>query len=403
LDYAGQHVLSEEIKVDGILVGPGIYSEIRTVDNRIGSFSLGTIYAGETKTITVIQIIRVDHVGPIDPSAVQGEVPSNLSAYTQPIPNLWQSDNPVLKNKALELIAGQSNLYYQAKAIFDFVENYLTYVQQTEDHSALSAYNSRVGDCSEFTHLFSALCRAAGIPTRFVSGYGYDSAAGEAVGHAFAFIYLPGVGWVPMDLTWNRPKGMFGELSNDHLIQLTSDGGNLVEGTTIVIPGDCSRPSYTYTPPDPNLTVSASEAITCLVAVEPKIYYGSKIQDGIWEFSVDVKNLGTKSISNVMVELQADPTYFEVPSAQSVGALGSGMHNVAYFDVRVKQSVENASATAVVTYNSSYGTFRAEKEEPLPPVHMPSPLAELPWTMLIIFVAVIAGLAVGIAAVFRRR
>ena len=366
LDYAGQHVLSEEIKVDGVLASPEIYSEIRTGDNRIGSFSLGTINAGETKTITVIQIIRVDHVGPIDPSAVQGGMPSIDPIYTQPIPNLWESDDSVLKNKALDLIAGQSNPYYQAKALFDFVENHLTYRKMlpTVEYSALQAYNSRVGDCSEFTHLFSALCRAAGIPTRFVSGYCYDSAAGEAVGHAFTFIYLPGVGWTPMDLTWNRPKGMFGELSNHHLIQLTSDGRNLVEGTKIKIPGDCVEPRYTYSPPDPYLHVVASESITCLVGVEPKIYAGSKIQDSTWEFSIDVKNLG-QSIDNVRVELQADSTYFEVPPAQEVGSLGSGMHRMVYFNLRVKQTVEDSFVTAIVTYDSHYGPFRAESQMPV--------------------------------------
>ena len=367
LDYAGQRVLSEEIRVDGVLVGPEIYSESRTEDNRIGSFSLGTISPGEIRTITVTQIIRVDHVGPIDPSAVQGGMPGIDPMYTQPIPNLWESDDPVLKNKALELIAGESNPYYQAKAIFDFVENHLTYKKMAVEYSALGAYNSREGDCSEFTHLFSALCRAAGIPTRFVSGYCYDSAAGKAVGHAFAFIYLPGVGWVPMDLTWNRPKGMFGELSNDHLIQLTSDGRNLVEGTKIKIPGDCDKPSYAYPEldPDPNLHVVASESITCLVGVEPKIYAGSKIQDSTWKFSVDVKNVGTQSISNVRVELQADSTYFEVPAAQEVGSIGSGMHQMAYFDLRVKQTVENSFVTAIVTYDSPYGPFRAESQVPV--------------------------------------
>jgi len=401
LDYAAQHVLSEEIKVNGALVSPEIYSESSTEDNRAAQISLGTIAAGVSKTITITQIIRVDHIGPVDPTAVQGDVPSGLSVYTQPVDYLWQSDNDVLENKALELIAGQSNLYYQAKAIFDFVKNYLIYVEQTEPHSALWAYNNRVGDCSEFTHLFSALCRAAGIPTRFVSGYGYDPEVGGVTPHAFAFIYLPGVEWVPVDLTWDRPDGMFGELSDDHLIVLTSDGGNLVDGTQIGIPGDCGTPSYSYIPPNPNLSVGASVAVTPVVAVEPTIFAADEIEDGTWRFTVEVTNEGSQGVSDVSVELQVDDTYFEAPPAENIGDLGSGLHQYAYFDVGVKQSVENSPVTAVVTYDSTYGTFSSE-EETLATAQLPSPAAELPLTTMMILVVIVIGLVAGIAAVLRR-
>lgn len=399
LDYASQDVLSEEIKVDGAPASPEIS---QTGDNRIARFSLGTISAGASKTITITQTIRVDHIGSINPSAVQGEVPSNLSTYTQPIPNLWESNDPVLENKALELIAGQSNLYYQAKAIFDFVENHMYYSPQTSEHSALWAYNSGVGDCSEFTYLFSALCRAAGIPTRFVSGYGYDPLAGEdlaSMAHAFAFIYLPGVGWVPMDLTWNRPQGMFGELSNDHLIEQTSDGSNLVRGSEIKIPGN--RVNYSYSGPNPNINFESTHRITRVVAVEPTIHAGSKIQDSTWRFTVKVTNEGSQSVSNVSVQLQVDDTYFEAPPAENIGNLNSGTHQNVYFDVQVKQSVENSPVTAVVTYDCTYGTFSSEAET-LATASLPSPPAELPWTMLIVLVAVMVGLAVGIAALLRR-
>ncbi len=38
------------------------------------------------------------------------------------------------------------------------------------DQSALAAYESRVGVCGEFANLMTALCRAAGIPARSISG-----------------------------------------------------------------------------------------------------------------------------------------------------------------------------------------------------------------------------------------
>ena len=399
LDYAGQEVLSEEIKVDGAPASPDIS---QTADNRVARFSLGTIGAGASKTITITQIIRVDHLGPIDPNVVQGEVPSNLSAYLQPIPNLWESNDPVLENKTLELIAGESNLYYQAKAIFDFVENHLFYVVQTEDHSALQAYNSRVGDCSEFTHLFSALCRAAGIPTRFVSGYGYDPTAGgnlTNMAHAFAFIYLPGPEWVPMDLTWNRPKGMFGELSDDHLIELTSDGGNLVSGSKIQIPGN--RVNYSYSGTNPDINFESTYGITRVVAVEPT-FASSKIQDSTLRLTFIVSNEGSQNVSNVNVELQVDEDYFETPPAENIGDLGAGLRQNVYFDVHVTKSVENSLVTAVVTYDSTYGTFRTESQLSTSATLLP-PVSELPVDLLLILLVCVVGVIAAVAVVLLRR
>jgi len=235
-NHASQQILSETIEVDGVPASPNI---TRTEENRVASFSLGTISGGDSKTITIINIIKITQVGPIDSSAVQGSVPSELLAYTQPIANLWESDYPTINTKALELIAGKSNIYDQAEAIFDFVKNYLIYSEQTAEHSALWADNNKIGDCSEFTHLFSALCRAAGIPTMFVSGYGYNPQNGSNLavhGHAWAFIYLPGVGWAPMDMIWQRPQGEFAMLSDDHIIRSTSYGLDLVRGGEIHIP-----------------------------------------------------------------------------------------------------------------------------------------------------------------------
>jgi transglutaminase-like putative cysteine protease len=38
----------------------------------------------------------------------------------------------------------------------------------------LPGYQSRVGDCTEFTSLIIALCRLLGIPAKFVSAIGYS-------------------------------------------------------------------------------------------------------------------------------------------------------------------------------------------------------------------------------------
>jgi hypothetical protein len=398
-DYAGQQILSETIEVDGAPVSPDI---TRTEENRVASFSLGPISGGDSKTITITNIIKITQVGPIDSSAVQGSVPSGMLAYTQPIANLWESDDSTINNKALELIAGKSNIYDQAKAIFDFVKNYLTYYEQTAEHSALWAYNNKIGDCSEFTHLFSALCRAAGIPTMFVSGYGYNPQKGSnlaAHGHAWAFIYLPGVGWTPMDLIWQQPQGEFAMLSDDHLILATSDGTNLVSGSEIKIPGNGTSYSWPHSETNPNISLTETAAtIVREVAVEPQLSTAASMEGDIWKFYVTVTNAGAQAVTNLNVTLSADSTSLEVPSAQSISSLAAGGNQVVTFNVRVNGSVENSVVTAHVTYDSSYGTLLAEGQSTVN-VTVGGPSGGETNIMLFALIGVVIVLVVAVAAV----
>jgi hypothetical protein len=401
-DYADQQILSETIEVDGAPVSPSI---TRTEENRVASFSLGTISGGSSKTITITNIIKITQVGPIDSSAVQGIVPSEMLAYTQPIANLWESDYPTINTKALELISGKPNIYDQAKAIFDFVKNYLTYHEQTTEHSAIWAYNNKIGDCSEFTHLFSALCRAAGIPTMFVSGYGYNPQKGSnlaAHGHAWAFIYLPGVGWTPMDLIWQQPKGEFAMLSNDHIIRSTSYGPDLVSSGEIRIPSNMVTYSVPHGQNNPNINFVSTEQIVREVAVEPQLSTAASMEGDIWKFYVKVTNAGAQAVENLNVTLSADSASLEVPIAQNISSLAAGGSKVFTFDVRVKGSVENGVVTARVTYDSSYGTLLAEGQSTVN-VTVGGPSGGEINIMLFALIGVVIVLVVGAAIALLRR
>ncbi|MCJ7720162.1 MAG: transglutaminase-like domain-containing protein [Candidatus Hadarchaeum sp.] len=397
-NHASQQILSETIEVDGVPASPNI---TRTEENRVASFSLGTISGGDSKTITITNIIKITQVGPIDSSAVQGSVPSELLAYTQPIANLWESDYPTINTKALELIAGKSNIYDQAEAIFDFVKNYLTYSEQTAEHSALWADNNKIGDCSEFTHLFSALCRAAGIPTMFVSGYGYNPQKGSnlaAHGHAWAFIYLPGVEWTPMDLIWQRPQGEFAMLSDDHIIRSTSSGPDLVSGSEIHIPSNRVTYQFSHGQNNPNINFASTGQIVREVDVEPQLSTAASMEGDIWKFYVTVTNAGAQAVTNLNVALSADSASLEVPSAQSISSLAAGGNQIVTFNVRVNGSVENSVVTAHVTYDSSYGTLLAEWQSTVN-VTVGGPSGGETNIMLFALICVVIVLVVAVAAV----
>lgn len=71
------------------------------------------------------------------------------------------------------------------------------------------------GVCRDLAVLFMAACRYLGIATRFVSGYQLRSASGnerERYLHAWAEVYLPGLGWRGYDQTHAMP------VADDHVV-----------------------------------------------------------------------------------------------------------------------------------------------------------------------------------------
>jgi transglutaminase-like putative cysteine protease len=59
------------------------------------------------------------------------------------------------------------------------------------------------GVCQDHAHIFCALCRALGVPARYVSGYlthglGHEA---HAASHAWAEAFVDSLGWVGFDPT----------------------------------------------------------------------------------------------------------------------------------------------------------------------------------------------------------
>src|SRR3989338_2436700 len=101
---------------------------------------------------------------------------NELSKYLKP-KNYWEADNDKIKKLAQSLKTPE--------AIYDYVSDYLKY-----DYSRVSSNKPRLGAlnliddpssavCLEFTDLFIALSRAAGIPAREIDGYAYTQNSKE--------------------------------------------------------------------------------------------------------------------------------------------------------------------------------------------------------------------------------
>ena len=159
--------------------------------------------------------------------------PDQLKKYTAP-DKYWETNFPAISEKAKELKT--------AKAIYDYVSTTLKYdyeraAGKLERLGAAVAFNQPTkAVCMEFTDLFIALARAAGIPAREVDGYAYTTnsrlkprsftGAGERdksdILHAWAQYWNEETSsWVQIDPTWGSTTGgvdYFNKLDMNHFV-----------------------------------------------------------------------------------------------------------------------------------------------------------------------------------------
>lgn len=143
----------------------------------------------------------------------------------------YRIDDPYIQKTAREVVGSETNVYWMARRIFDFVRQKLEYKLEGGWNTAPVVLQRGTGSCSEYSFSFIALCRAAGIPARYVGSIVVrgDDASLDDVFHRWPEVYLPHYGWVPMDPQGGdkplpRDQAMnIGHLSNRFLI--TTHGG----------------------------------------------------------------------------------------------------------------------------------------------------------------------------------
>jgi transglutaminase-like putative cysteine protease len=114
------------------------------------------------------------------------------------------STNAAIVAKARELTVGLESPAERVSALRRFVFTALEKRLATWIPTASAILERGVGDCTEHTTLFVALCRAAGVPARPVFGVAYLGAGSRAFGyHAWAEVALGGR-WVAVDPTWDE-------------------------------------------------------------------------------------------------------------------------------------------------------------------------------------------------------
>lgn len=123
------------------------------------------------------------------------------SRYVDVDPEVWRL--------AIDARDDRTDVFETAEAIMTFVNQNWTYQPNSTSASThmSEVLRDRRGVCQDFAHVMLGMCRALGIPARYVSGYLYNGPTshlrGAQASHAWCEVWLPGRGWFGLDPTNN--------------------------------------------------------------------------------------------------------------------------------------------------------------------------------------------------------
>lgn len=128
-----------------------------------------------------------------------GEVP--LLAYLHPT-HLTSADDAILDLSQAAHRSKRGAIDSMFKLI-DGIQQSIAYIPGTTQVTSTAAevLDAGAGVCQDHAHVFIACCRALDLPARYVSGYIHPGDTDHAASHAWADVWLEGMGWVSFDVT----------------------------------------------------------------------------------------------------------------------------------------------------------------------------------------------------------
>ncbi len=170
----------------------------------------------------------------------------------------YQINSKAVRETVRRVVGEETNPYWIMRKLHQYLIGHLYYKMDGAWDTAPTVLANGHGSCSEYTFVFIALCRAAGLPARYV-GSVWDRnelAYMDDVYHRWVEVYLPGYGWIPNDPTHGDrelPRDQVfpvGLVRNAALITTQSGGGSSTMGWTYN-----SNENYT-TEPKTNLNIA---------------------------------------------------------------------------------------------------------------------------------------------------
>ena len=114
-----------------------------------------------------------------------------------------QSRHPMIRALMREVVASETDAWRAALRINHWVYQNMEKVL-VDAFTALDALHDRKGECQSHTNLFTAIARAAGIPTKVVNGLVYSNEFKGFVYHAWPEVWVGE--WRALDPTFGQDR-----------------------------------------------------------------------------------------------------------------------------------------------------------------------------------------------------
>ncbi|MCK4569700.1 MAG: hypothetical protein KAT76_05365 [Bacteroidales bacterium] len=178
--------------------------------------------------------IYPDKVGGLD------EMPDDIPEVYYENNEKYQLEHPVIAEAVEQIVGDEKNPYWIARKIYNYLMDEMYYEMAGGWNTAPTVLERGNGSCSEYSFVYISMCRAAGLPARYVGAVVVrgDDDCMDDVFHRWVEVYLPNYGWIPVDPSGGDQKlprnqaNYFGHLSNRFLITTESAGGSATMGWT---------------------------------------------------------------------------------------------------------------------------------------------------------------------------
>ncbi|MBD3299172.1 MAG: transglutaminase [candidate division Zixibacteria bacterium] len=180
------------------------------------------------KLYQVQYYVYPDQVGTLD------DIPADIRGQYLVDDAKFALESSIIKNALEAAVGEETNPYWIARNIYQYVIDHMEYELAGGWNIAPMVLNRGNGSCSEYTFVYISLCRSAGIPARYAGSLVIrgDDASYDEVFHRWVEVYLPNVGWIPVDPSrgdkrWSAQRAnSFGYLNNRFLITTVGGGGS---------------------------------------------------------------------------------------------------------------------------------------------------------------------------------
>ena len=217
LPYPQEYRQQREVKLISASPKPKQIAPNAVEGNPVTGGAQRTIYFEQTVTNTsqplvfqeVVEYTSFAYYPKLEESKVE-PLPAdwNGASLSERLPHIVFT--PDLRKQVTAIVGKETNSLAKARKIFRWVSANIPWNAEDEyciiPSFAIKGFTARRGDCGIQNTVFITMCRAAGVPARWQSGFETKPVEGNWGIHDWAEIYIAPWGWLPADASYGRQK-----------------------------------------------------------------------------------------------------------------------------------------------------------------------------------------------------